>query len=133
MLEYVIQALHKFHHTLHTTPEYTPHAHVAPTYGRQVQYKEPVDTSDLLPPTETNLIQKFVGGFLYYVLAIDNTILVALNNISLEMSSETKNTSKKVAKLINYLATNPNASIQYHASGIILRVHNYPFYMYITK
>ena len=33
MLEYVRQALHKFHHTLLTTPEYNPHAHVAPTYG----------------------------------------------------------------------------------------------------
>ena len=33
MPEYVKKALHKFQHTLPTTPEYTPHAHVAPTYG----------------------------------------------------------------------------------------------------
>ena len=68
--EYVKQAIHKFQHTLPTTPEYAPHAHVAPTYGQQVQYEEPVDTSDLLPPTETNLIQKVVGTFIYYGLAI---------------------------------------------------------------
>ena len=81
MPEYFKQELHKFQHTIPTTPEYAPHAHVAPTYGQQVQYEELVDTSDLLPPTETNLIQKVVETFLYYVLAIDNTILVVLNGI----------------------------------------------------
>ena len=64
MPEYIKQALQKIQHTLPTTPEYAPHAYVAPTYGRQVQYEELVDTSDLFPPTETNLIQKFVGKFL---------------------------------------------------------------------
>ena len=32
MPEHVKQSLHKFHHTLPTTPEYAPHAHVAPKY-----------------------------------------------------------------------------------------------------
>ena len=76
MPKYVKQALHKFQHTLPTTPEYAPYAHVAPTYGRQVQCEEPVDKSDLLPPSETKLIQKVVGTFLYYGLAIYKTILV---------------------------------------------------------
>ena len=70
MPEHVKQLLHKFHHTLPITPEYAPHAHVEPTYGRQVQYEEPVDTSDLLPPIETNIIPNIVGKFLYYGLAI---------------------------------------------------------------
>ena len=41
MPEYIKQALQKIQHTLPTTPEYAPHAHVAPTYGRQVKYEEP--------------------------------------------------------------------------------------------
>ena len=94
--EYVKQALHKFQHTLPTTPKYASHAHVASTYGRQVQYEEPVDTSYLFPPTETTLIQKFVGTFIYYGLVIDNKNLVAMNDISLEQPSATKNTSKKL-------------------------------------
>ena len=131
--EYVKQAIHKVQHTLPTTPEYAPHAHVAPTYGQQVQYEELVDTSDLLPPTETNLIQKVVGTFIYYGLAIYNTILVALEDISLEQSTTTKNTSKKDAKLLNYLAKNLNASIQYHESDTILYVHSDASYLSITK
>ena len=82
MSEYFKQALQNFQHTLPTTPEYAPHAHVAPTYGQRVQYEEPVDTSGLLTPTETNVIKKVVGTFLYYKLAADNTILVILSNIS---------------------------------------------------
>ena len=133
MPEYIKQALQNFHHTLPTTPEYAPYAHVAPTYGRQVQYEEPVDTSDFFPPTETNLIQKVVGIFLYYELSIDNTILVALSDISLEQLSATINTSKKVAKLLNYLVTNTNASIQYHSSGMIIYLRRDASHLSITK
>ena len=115
--EYVKQLLHKFQHTLTTTTEYAPHAHVEPTYGRQVQYEEPVLTSDLLPPTETKIIQKVVGTFLYYGLAIDNKTLVALNDISLEQFYATKNTSIfcKTIKLsgLKYKRVNP-ISCQWH-------------------
>ena len=82
MPEYVKQSLQKFRNTLPTTPEYAPLAHVSPTYGQRVQYEETVDTSDFLLPIETNINQKVVGMFLYYGLAIENTILVALNDIS---------------------------------------------------
>ena len=133
MTEYLKQSLQKFQHILSTTPEYAPHAHVAPTYGGQVQYEEPVNTSVFLPPTETNLIQKFFGTFIYYGLAIDNIILVALNDISSEHSYATKNTSKTVAKLLNSLETNPNASIKYHASGVILCVHSDASYLSVAK
>ena len=74
MIGYLKQELQKLYHTLPITPEYAPHAHVEPTYGRQVQYEEPVDTSDLFPPTETNLIKKAAGTFLCYRMATGNKI-----------------------------------------------------------
>ena len=70
--------------------------------------------------------------FLYYGLTIDNKILVAFNDISLEQSSATKNTSK-YCKTINYLAKNSNASLQYHASVMILYFHSDTSYLSITK
>ena len=84
MPEYSKQEPHEFQCTIPTNSEYAPIAYVAPTYVWQVQYEAPVYTSDLLPPTETNLIQRVVETFLYYGLAINNTVLVAFNNISLE-------------------------------------------------
>ena len=63
------------------------------------------------------------GTFLYYVIAIDNTILPALGNIYSEKSKATTKTAKQVAKLLNYLASNPKAEIQYRASGMELAIH----------
>ena len=78
----------------------------APIYGISIQYSNPEDSSDMLPPIDCNLIQKIVGTYLYYGIALDNTPMVALNYISLEQSKATDNTSKKITKLLNYLATN---------------------------
>ena len=60
--------------------------------------------------------------FLYYGIAIDNTILVALSDIATEQSVATVNTVK-MTKLLNYLASNRNATIQYYASGMALCIH----------
>ena len=104
---YVKQALLKFKHILPTTPEHSPYTHIRPSYGAKVQYEEPCDSSDLLPPREITLIQQIVGTILYYGIALDNTLLVELNDISQEQPNATSNTSKKTAKLLNYLATHP--------------------------
>ena len=53
MLVYVKQSLHKFYHTLTTTISYFLYANILPTYGKQMQNAEQVDTLDLLPSTET--------------------------------------------------------------------------------
>ena len=60
-------------------------------------------------------MQKIVGTFLYYGIAVDNTILVALITISSEQSSATSNTAKKITQLLNYFATHPDATIRYNA------------------
>ena len=50
---------------------------------------------------------------LYYVIAIDNTIFLALNNIAAEQSVATENTQYKVTKLLNYPVTTPDSVIHY--------------------
>ena len=118
MPEYVKHALHNFQHLLSSCPEHSPYLHNASIYGISLQYSDPEDSIDLLPPSNCNLIQQIMGSFLYYGIALDNTILVALNDISLEQSKSTFNTSKKITKLLNHLATHPEAVIKYHASGM---------------
>ena len=48
-----------------------------------------------------NLVQQVCGTFLYYAIAIDNTIIPALSNISSDQYKATNNTAKQVAKLMN--------------------------------
>ena len=71
--------------------------------------------------------------FLYYSICIYNTILPVFIDIAAEQSILTTNTVRKVAKLLNYLATNPSAQIQYHASGMVLHMHTDVSYLSVSK
>ena len=129
MPKYVAKALHNFKQSLqkfHTNnkPEYSPHKHVEPKYGQKVQYAEPTKDEPTLDSVDINLIQKIVGTFLYYGIAVDNTILVILSTIASEQSAATSNTEKKTTQLLNYLATNPDATIRYKRSDMVLWVNS---------
>ena len=78
-------------------------------------------------------MQQVCGTFLYYSIDIDNTILPALSNISSELSKATTNTAKQVAKLLNYLTSNPQAEIQYIASGGKLDIHSDASYFSVAQ
>ena len=101
MPKYFARALHKFKQSLQkfhpdNKPEYSPHKHVEPNYVQKVQYAEPTDDAPTLDSDNINLIQKIVGTFWYYGIAVDNTVLVALSTIASEQSVATSNTAKKI-------------------------------------
>ena len=82
---------------------------------------------------KTNLIQQVCGTLLYYAIAIENTILPALSEISSDQSKATKNTAKQVAKLLNYLTPNLNTEIEYRASGMQLAIHSDASYLSVSR
>ena len=136
--KYFTRALHKFKQVLQkfhpdNILEYSPHKHVESNYGQKVQYSEPTDDAPKLDSVDINLIKKIVGTFLYYGIAVDNNILVALSTIASEQSSATSNTAKKITQLLNYLATNPDATIRYKRSGMVLWVHSDASYLFCPK
>ena len=74
-----------------------------------------------------------MGVFLYYAIAIDNIVLVDLSNIGTEQARATSKTMDEVQQILDYLASNPNATIRYHASGMILFIHSDASYILVTK
>ena len=78
---YVTAALQRFRNQLKNTRQSSLHHHVPPTYGASVQFTEPEDDTPLLPEDRLRFIQQVVGVFLYYSIAIENTVLVALRDI----------------------------------------------------
>ena len=70
---------------------------------------------------------------MYYGIAVDNKILVALSTIAPEQSAATSNTEKKITQLINYLATNPDTIIRYKRSDMVLWVHSDASYLSCPK
>ena len=100
---------------------------------RRSNMQNPLDTEEYLSNKETNLLQQVCGTFLYYAISIDNTILPALCDISSERSKATTNTAKQVAKVLNYLTSNPQAEIQYIASGMQLAIHSDVPYLVVSQ
>ena len=93
---YVTAALQSFRHQLKNTRQSPPHHHVAPSYGTRVKFAEPEDDIPLLLEERLKFIQQVVGVFLYYAIAIDNTLLVALSAIRSEQSRSTSKTMDEV-------------------------------------
>ena len=117
---YVKKALKKLNHQPSKVPQYAPHQWVVPAYGNKQQYAPLEPPSEPLLPQETKHIQSVVGTFLYYGRAIDSTILPAINDIASSQAKPTQKTKQKVQMLLDYLHTNPNATIRFYASDMIL-------------
>ena len=79
---YLSKALHTFQHIPMGGKKYSPHICTPIQYGQKIQYADPFDAAEYLSNKETNLIQQVFGTLLYYSIAIDNTILPALSDIS---------------------------------------------------
>ena len=97
----VTSALQRFRHQLKNTRQSSPHHHVPPTYGARVQFAEPEDDTPLLPEERLKFIQQVVGVFLYYAIAIDNTILVSLSDTGSEQDRATSKTMDEVQQLLD--------------------------------
>ena len=88
---YVAEELHKFQPPPLTKKQDAPHPWNRPIYGAHTQYATPDNDSPLLPPATISQVEQIVGTFLYYVLAVDPTMLVALGDLS---SQQEKSTAK---------------------------------------
>ena len=124
MPDYLKEALHKFQHPKPPRTQNAPHACKAPTYGAKIQYDNDANHSPLFPPKYIHLVQQIVSTLLYYAIAIDPAILVALVPISSLQSKATKQTYDATLRLLKYADSNPDATIQYTASNMIIYVHS---------
>ena len=92
MPDYLKEAPHKFQHPKPPCPQNSSHAWKAPTYGAKIQYADDADHSPLFPQKSIYLVQQIVGTLLYYAIAVDPTMLVALVALSSQHSKATKQT-----------------------------------------
>ena len=130
---YVKAALHKFSHPQPTHPEDAPHIWTKPTYGAKIQYAETQSEAEPLPQPSVTRIQQIIGTLLYYSIAVDPTMLVAIGTIASTQANATEDTAKAIVKLLNYAASHPDATIRYHASGMVLYIHSDGSYLSAPK
>jgi hypothetical protein len=120
---YIKKLLLKYKHCMPNQPQHCPYSLSPKQYGAQAQTPVPVDISLKLSPEEIKEIQCIVGSILYYACAVDITVLMALSSIAIEQTRGMTNTMQQAKQLLDYLATNPDATIRYRASGMIMNVH----------
>jgi len=77
--------------------------------------------------------RQVVGSFLYYMRAVDLTVLTALSDITSEQSKPTKKTIKRIKQLLDYLHINPNAVIWFCTSDMILNLHSDASYLSVAQ
>jgi hypothetical protein len=123
MPKYIENVLLRFKHKAPTRRQNSPHAWIPPSYGKNEQLVEQEEESPVLPPSQKLLVQQVVGSLLYYALAVDCTLLVALGDLAATQNNATKKTMEKLIWLLNYVATNPNATVTYKSSDMCLQVH----------
>jgi len=129
MPEYIKKILLKYKHRMPTKPQHCPYAPAPKQYRAKAQAPLPVDISPKLSPEEIKEIQRVIGSILYYAQAVDIMVLMALSSIAIEQSKGTTNKMEKAKQLLDYLATYPNATIQFQASDMIMNVHSDTSYL----
>jgi hypothetical protein len=65
--------------------------------------------------------------------AVDPTVPMPLNDIATEQTKAAEKTQAATNQMLDYLATHPDAIIRYHASDIILHIHSYASYLYVSN
>eukprot|EP00980_Cylindrotheca_fusiformis_P027368 scaffold20194_cov75-Cylindrotheca_fusiformis.AAC.1 len=129
---YIERALQRFEHPAPTRREDSPHAWTAPNYGARQQYV--TDThSPFVDAKDTKMVQTVLGTLLYYAKAVDITMVTAIGSIAMDQAAATELTVKDITQLLNYAATNPDATIRFYASDMVLYVESDASYLSETK
>jgi hypothetical protein len=108
---YVSNVLRKFQHDAPKHPQHTPSWYVTPVYGAKTQYATKDETPSLTAK-QCITIQKVTGSVLYYARAVDPTVLMPLNDIATEQNKATEKTQAATNQLLDYLATDPDATVK---------------------
>ena len=107
---YLKAALLKFQREATNETQDALHRWNQPTYGAKTQYAD-TDKADLVEAKFILYVQQVCGTFVYYAIAVDQTMLAALNAISAAQANATITTMGDIVWLLNYAATHPDATI----------------------
>ena len=130
---YIQEIVLRHQHKPPTKPEQCPHDYKTPTYGATVQYADDEVPSPPLTKGGITKVQQVVGSLLFYARALDPLLLTALNSIATEQARATIDTAKKITKILNYCATNPDNVLRFYASDMQLYVHSDESYLTTTS
>ncbi len=117
-------ALTRFQHPPPTKQQDQPYPHVKPNYGAHTQYPQGEDVSPALDKAGKKFIQEVYGVFLFLARAVDGGLLPALSSLASLQANLMEKTMELCKKLLDFMATQEEAILTYHASKMVLAIHN---------
>ena len=117
---YIRKSLTMYQHTISTCPQHNPHKCTPIQYGAKFQHVVEPDTSAPLTKYQIKHVQDIFGTLIYYELVVNPTIVTDLSAIASCQAKGTEVVLNACHQLLYYVATNPNAAAQFHASDMIL-------------
>ncbi len=109
--------------------QYSPYPSVPIQYGAKKQYATQESTAPLLDNKAKCFIQQVCGKLLLLGRAVDSTLLCPISAIASQSSKPTTDTMQQTLQLLDYLATQEDAVLSYHASDMLLAVHSNASYL----
>ena len=116
--------LKKFFHKNHPNIKHNHINGLLQPTAKNVQYSHEPTPSPFLSTKDTTCIQHILGILLYYARAVDPTMLPYVNDIASQQAKPTAATTNHLCQLLDYAASNPNATIRFRASGMVLHIHS---------
>ncbi len=87
------------------------------------------DDTAMLDAKGIKRVQQIVGSILYYARAVNMTVLMALSSIAVEQMKATEKTMGRCVQMLDYLASNLEAKVRFHASDMIMNIHSDASYL----
>ena len=126
---YVAKALRQFGHVKPKQPQHSPYPCAPIDYGAKRQYATEASSAPPVSKQKKKWIQQVVGKFLFYGRAVDSTLLCPISAIASQTATPTTDTLERTHQLLDFLATQDDAIITYHASDMVLAAHSDASYL----
>ena len=111
-----------------TSKPNSPIIYTPPVYGSTIQLA-PIDDSPAATSEDQTYLRQAIGIFRYYADAIDSTLSLALSKLAVQQEEPTVTTMAKLDRILNYIATFPDATIIFRPSNMQLAVHSDESYL----
>ena len=107
----VRRLLAKYKHKKSINQQCSPYPAHSRKYEKVTQDPVPNNKTTRADEKKRKLVQLVTGSILYYTKGVDMTILAGLSTLATEQEKETGQTVTNIEQLLDYLATNLDATI----------------------
>ena len=123
-------ALKQFNHPKPSRKQNAPFPCEPIKYGAKQQFAKQMSNSPPLDKKGKWFIQQVCGKLLFLGRAVDSTLLCPISAIASQSANPTENTMKQTKQLLDYVASQDEAVLTYHASEMKLAAHSDASYLH---